>query len=173
MYYFFYTIQNYFGCQFFAYKASIGFFLNSTIQFIPAVTRKCLLSNPFLYAFHLIRRYHHYLLFFLHHLLYISLFESTIFTRFILEKFRDFLFLFSSHYILLTHYLLKKICHDQIKTLEIEVSIVSNLDFPSNTILSCIFLLFLIIDLYFFNFCTDCINFQSYCRTCNCYRNTN
>ena len=57
-------------------------------------------------------------------------------------------FLLSFPYILITHYLLKQICHE-IKTLEIKTSKLSNLVLPSNTILSCFFLPFFIIDLYF------------------------
>ena len=123
MYCFCYTIQDYFGCQFFAYKASIGLFFKFNYKVHTCVIyglRDILLQSLanvyylilLLHIFHSNTRYHHYLLLFLHHFLYISLFISTIFARIILEKFHDFLFLFSSHYILLTHYLLKKICHD-------------------------------------------------------------
>ena len=123
LYCFCYTIQDYFACQFFAYKAFIGLLFKFSY-----IVHTCViyglkdillqsLANVYylillLYIFHSTTRYDHYLLLFLHHVLYISLLISTIFTRIILEKFRDFLFLFSSHYILLTHYLLKKIFCD-------------------------------------------------------------
>ena len=42
---------------------------------------------------------------------------------------------------------------ESIKDLEIKTSMLFNLDFANNTILSCFFLIFLIIDLYFFNSC--------------------
>ena len=123
LYCFCYTIQDYFDCQFFTYKASIGFFFkfNYIVHTCVIYGLKDILlqslANVYylillLYIFHSTTRYHHYLLLFLHHVLYISLLISTIFTRIILEKFRDFLFLFSSHYILLTHYLLKQIFCD-------------------------------------------------------------
>ena len=57
----------------------------------------------------------------------------------------EFLILLSFHYIILRHYLLKQICQ-----LEIKTSIVSNLDFPSDTISLCFFFFFLIIDLHYF-----------------------
>ena len=60
----------------------------------------------------------------------------------------------SAHFtILLTYYLLKQIHHGhymhQLKPQKLELHIVSNLPFPSNTILSCFFLFFLTIGLYF------------------------
>ena len=39
--------------------------------------------------------------------------------------------------------------NDSIKALEIKTSMLLNLDFTNNTILSCVFFFFLIIDLYF------------------------
>ena len=57
----------------------------------------------------------------------------------------EFLILLSFHYIILRHYLLK-----QIRQLEIKTSIVSNLDFPNNTISLCFFFFFLIIDSHYF-----------------------
>ena len=123
LYCFCYTIQDYFDCQCFAYKAFIGLFFkfNYIVHTCVIYGLKDILlqslANVYylillLYIFHSTTRYDHYLLLFLHHVLYISLLISTIFTRIILEKFRDFLFLFSSHYILLTHYLLKQIFCD-------------------------------------------------------------
>ena len=57
LYCFCYTIQDYFDCQFFAYKAFIGLFFQIQLyssylcylwseRYFAAVTRKCLLSNP-------------------------------------------------------------------------------------------------------------------------------
>ena len=56
-----------------------------------------------------------------------------------------------------------------IKALEIETSIIFNLDFACNTILLCLFFFFLIIDLYFFISASIA---QIYCRTRESYRNT-
>ena len=63
---------------------------------------------------------------------------------------QDFLFLLSSHCILLTHYLLNYIIHhelhysswlicESIEALEIKTSVVFNIVFASNTILSCFY----------------------------------
>ena len=57
----------------------------------------------------------------------------------------NFLFLLSFRYILLTHLLIFRLN----KALEINTSILFHLDFANNTILSCFFFFFLIIDLYF------------------------
>ena len=43
---------------------------------------------------------------------------------------------------------------ESIKALEIKTSILFNLDFANNTILSCFFFFFLSIDLHFFNSCS-------------------
>ena len=50
---------------------------------------------------------------------------------------------------------------ESIKALEIKTSILFNLDFAKNTILSCLFFLLLIIDLCF-NSCSYCTNYKSY-----------
>ena len=70
-----------------------------------------------------------------------------------LFKSLNFLFLFSYRHILFAHYLLKKnsswLIFELIKVLEIKASMPFNLEFANNTILSCFFLFFLIINLYF------------------------
>ena len=60
---------------------------------------------------------------------------------------------------------------ESIKVIEIKTSMLFNVDFANNTILSCFFL-FLNYWLILFNSSSYCINFKSYCRTHNSYRNT-
>ena len=61
--------------------------------------------------------------------------------------------------------------YESIKALEIRTSIVFNLSFPNNTILSCFLLIFPYNWLILFSSCSDCTNFYSYCRTRNTNRN--
>ena len=76
--------------------------------------------------------------------------------------FQDFLFLLSSHYILLMHYLL---IYELSKALEIRYSIVFNLSFPNNTIFLCFFYLFFIIDLHFLSAIVIAQNFNPTAET--------
>ena len=113
-----FTIHDNFVCEFFAHKnsAELCFFFRS-----PTSSDLCFLWSEtyftvfnvniydiilLLYIFHSSTLFPHYLLLFLHH--YVHTFLLLISTI----KFQDFLFLLSSQYILLPHYLLKQIGHD-------------------------------------------------------------
>ena len=64
----------------------------------------------FPYVLHWTTVFHHCLIVILYHFLYVCLLISTLY--YIPLGFQDFLFLLSSHCILLTHFLLKQIRHD-------------------------------------------------------------
>ena len=102
----------------------------------------------FLYVFHSATTFHHYLLLFLRHFFhtFLCLYQPYLCSIFH-SIFRIFDFFFSSRYTLLNKFVI--LIYEAIHAIEIKISIVFNLVFASNTILSYIYLFFLIIDFYF------------------------
>ena len=113
------------------------------------------ISSTFLWSYHfsICFSFNHYipslsLIVFVQFLSYIFLLISTIFVRYIPQKFQDFLiFSFISLYSLNTLFTetnLSWLIYELIKALEIRTFIVFNLSFPIKTILSCFFFFFII-----------------------------
>ena len=115
----------------------VEFFLLQTAQFYKIISLFCLvfLILEFSFAVYFLQLTQHF---------------SIVFIQYVTH---NFLFFLSSHYILLTRYLLwlnlSWLIYESIKALEIKNSIVFNLSFPNNTILSCSFFFTFLIDLYF------------------------